>query len=41
MMQFAWGGNKPTDDYKDDINLFNHMTAKQNQQWADMIKDRI
>jgi len=41
MMQFAWGGNKPTDAYKDDINLFNHMTAKQNQQWADMIKDRI
>ena len=40
-MQFAWGGNKPTDDYKDDINLFNHMNAKQNQQWADMIEDRI
>jgi len=41
MLEFAWGGKRPGSDFKFDINLANHMTTEQNQQWADKVYDRI
>jgi hypothetical protein len=41
MLEFAWGGKHPGPDFKFDINLANHMTVEQNQQWADKVHDRI
>jgi len=41
MLEFAWGGPKPSPDFKFDINLANHMTVEQNQRWATKIYDNI
>jgi len=41
MLEFAWGGKTPEPGFKFDINLANHMTIEQNQQWADKVYDRI
>ena len=41
MLEFAWGGRKPSPDFKFDINLANHMTVEQNQRWATKIYDNI
>jgi hypothetical protein len=41
MLEFAWGGKTPEAGFKFDINLANHMTVEQNQQWADKVYDRI
>jgi hypothetical protein len=39
MLMFAWDGEPK--DVKFDINLSNHMTSEQNQQWANKVHDRI
>jgi len=39
MLMFAWDG-KPKQE-KFDINLSNHMTSKQNQEWADKVFEKI
>jgi hypothetical protein len=41
MLEFAWGGKTPEAGFKFDINLANHMTVEQNQQWADKVYERI
>ena len=41
MLEFAWGGKTPEPGFKFDINLANHMTVKQNKQWADKVYERI
>jgi hypothetical protein len=41
MLEFAWGNEKPKSGFKFDINLSNHMTVEQNQQWADRVYEKI
>ena len=41
MIQFAWGGDKPDDNYKNDLDLSNHMSTQKNKQWAKKIEALI
>ena len=41
MIQFAWGGDKPDDNYKNDLDLSNHMSSQKNKQWAKKIEALI
>ena len=41
MLMFAWGGKTPETGFKFDLDLANHMTVEQNQQWAQKVYDRI
>ena len=41
MLEFAWGGKTPEPGFKFDINLANHMTKEQNQEWANKVYERI
>jgi len=38
MVKFAWGGDTPDSDYKNDLNMSNHMTSQKNQEWAKLIR---
>ena len=41
MIQFAWGGNTPNDEYTNDLNLSNHMSPEKNKAWAKKIKEML
>ena len=41
MIQFAWGGDTPDDNYKNDLDLSNHMSTQKNKQWAEKIEALI
>ena len=41
MIQFAWGGDTPDDNYKNDLDLSNHMSTQKNKLWAEKIEALI